>query len=103
MIKGIGVLIKLRLKDRTPPCVLSFKTGGKTQTFRAYYSTDLREPNEYSNHGYESNPKKIVIAGQRAPAGQLGNIFVKEWLYINLQSEMENGSQVSVFASFKRD
>ena len=52
-------------------------------------------------------PKKIVISGVRATAGTGGgnrqNVFNKEFLYLNLQSESENGCQVTVFASFKKD
>ena len=55
VISGIGVLIKLRLKDKTPPCILSFRTGMKNQMFRVFYSTELREPTESSNHGSDIN------------------------------------------------
>ena len=55
VISGIGVLIKLRLKDKTPPCILTFKTGTKNQMFRVYHSMELREPTESSNHGSDIN------------------------------------------------
>ena len=60
MIEGIGVLIKLRLKDKTPPCVLSFKTG-TNQMFKVFQSMELREPTEFSNHGSDINVSKWKI------------------------------------------
>ena len=61
VISGIGVLIKLRLKDKTPPCILSFRTGMKNQMFRVFYSTELREPTESSNHGSDINVSAEVL------------------------------------------
>ena len=49
----------------------------------------------------------MVVSGVRSTGGGTGaarqNVFDREWLYINLQSESEGGCQVTVRASFKRD
>ena len=59
VISGIGVLIKLRLKDKVPPCILSFKTGMKNQMFKVFYSMELREPTESSNNGSDINVSEV--------------------------------------------
>jgi len=57
VIEDIGVLIRIRLKDKAPPCIISFKTANeeKNKIFKVFYSHDLREPSEAVNHGSEVN------------------------------------------------
>ena len=55
VIENIGILMKIRLKDKLPPCVIRFKVPEKNKIFKLFYSHELREPNEYNNHGFESN------------------------------------------------
>ena len=46
VIEEVGILIKLRMKDRTPPCIIRFRTANKNQVFKVFYSHDVREPTE---------------------------------------------------------
>ena len=55
IIEGIGVLLKIRMKDKTPPCVLKFSRSKKLDIFKVYYSFDAREPTEQNNQGHELN------------------------------------------------
>ena len=56
MIEGIGVLLRLRLKDKTPPCIINFRPEDRRRDiYKVYYSHDLREPDENANHGVEVN------------------------------------------------
>jgi len=55
VIENIGILMKIRLKDKLPPCVIRFKVPEKNKVFKVFYSHELREPNEYNNNGFESN------------------------------------------------
>ena len=88
IIEGIGVLARIRLKDKTPPCVITFtkEKGAQPQRFKCYYSESHREPDEANNHGVENDvsisiqcelasnlflfpvfhqPPKIIISGVR--------------------------------------
>ena len=65
IIRGIGVLCRIRLKEKTPPLTINFLKEKKTQRFKCYYSETLREPDEVSNHGYENDPPKIKLTGFR--------------------------------------
>ena len=51
VIEGIGVLLRVRLKERTPPLFIRFKCENKNKYFRVFYSYELREPTENNNHG----------------------------------------------------
>ena len=57
VIEDIGVLLRIRLKDKNPPCIITFRTeaGDNNKIFKVFYSHDLREPNEQTNHGSEVN------------------------------------------------
>lgn len=69
VIENVGVLLRLRLKDKTPPCVIKFKPTTPNATFKVFYSEILKEPDEFDNHGSEVNPSKIVLAGTRPAHG----------------------------------
>lgn len=55
VIENVGVLLRLRLKDKTPPCVIKFKPTTSNATFRVFYSEIFKEPEEIDNHGSEVN------------------------------------------------
>ena len=55
VIENVGVLLRLRLKDKTPPCVIKFKPTTPNATFKVFYSEILKEPDEFDNHGSEVN------------------------------------------------
>ena len=55
VIENVGVLLRLRLKDKTPPCVIKFKPTTSNATFRVFYSEIFKEPDEIDNHGSEVN------------------------------------------------
>ena len=50
MIEGIGILMKIKLKDKTPPCSISFKKPND-HILKVFFSHELREPTEANNHG----------------------------------------------------
>ena len=58
IIEGIGVLCRVRLKDKVPPCFITFKKGSSLYGFNAFYSEQHKEPDEIKNHGSESNVSK---------------------------------------------
>jgi len=61
VIEEIGVLLKLRLKDKTPPCIIKFqKTRSKRETFKLFYSCDVREPDETTNSGSEVDVRSLA-------------------------------------------
>ena len=111
MIENVGVLLKVHLKELKPPCTISFKTHSRIQKLKVYYSNDLKEPTDYNNHGSEENLSqrqglKITLPGVRPTHGgggaaQRENVFNKEWLYLNMQSE--TGCVVTVLVTSKAD
>ena len=62
VIEDIGVLLRIRLKDKNPPCIISFRTeeAERNKIFKVFYSHDLREPNEQTNHGSEVNVSDYI-------------------------------------------
>mmetsp|Transcript_17791 Transcript_17791/g.22403 ORF Transcript_17791/g.22403 Transcript_17791/m.22403 type:complete len:187 (-) Transcript_17791:1160-1720(-) len=103
VIENIGVLCRIRLKDKAPPCIITFKKTSSLYGFNCYYSEYLREPDESKNHGSETNPTRIVVTGVRE--GRSGakrtQVFNKDWLYLNMQSE--HGCTVTINVSFKTE
>lgn len=55
VIEGIGVLLKIRMKDKTPPCVIRLSRKPKNSILKVFYSSEVREPTEALNHGSELN------------------------------------------------
>ena len=56
IVKHVGLLCKIQLKDRTPPCIIRFK--GKGKRFRVFYSFDRKEPEGHTNCTQEINVSK---------------------------------------------
>ena len=62
VIEGIGVLLRLRLKDKTPPCIIRFSPEDRRRDiYKVYQSYDLREPDENVNHGSETNVSSLRL------------------------------------------
>ena len=62
VIEDIGVLVRLRLKDKTPPLTIRFKKSKSNTTFKLFYSHDIKFPNEDNNHGYQYNVSRNFIS-----------------------------------------
>ena len=60
VIEGIGVLLKIRMKDKTPPCVIRFSRKPKNSILKVFYSNEVREPTELINHGSELNVSNSI-------------------------------------------
>ena len=69
IIEGIGLLLKIKTKDKNPPCIIKFTNERETKNhaFKVFYSFDVREPNETTAESSQIN----VSFGSRPPLDPL--------------------------------
>lgn len=53
ILEDIPLYLKLRLKDKKPPCTLRFIALEKNQNLDLFYSMRIKEPSEENNHGHK--------------------------------------------------
>lgn len=92
----LNLYLKLRLREKNPPCTIRFIPERSYHDMKIYTSTDNKRPSEHSHQAVYSKGQVIVLNGTKVSGNY---VFKEEWLYLCISSTQ--GCKFNVNVSFK--